>query len=129
MTEPVTRYYIMESAVVPMLDKQMTYTPLVNYKTDVHVVPLVMAAEYARLEQECEDAKCQAELFKRAAEVFREDKEAALKQAAGLREALKEVTASLEWNAHGRCRGINDDPIMPSAMAVEFARKALSAKP
>ena len=54
MTEPVKRYYIMESAVVPMLDKQMTYTPLVNYKTDVHVVPLVMAADYARLEQECE---------------------------------------------------------------------------
>lgn len=54
MTEPVKRYYIMESAVVPMLDNQMTYTPLVNYKTDVHVVPLVMAADYARLEQECE---------------------------------------------------------------------------
>lgn len=54
MTEPVKRYYIMESAVVPMLDKQMTYTPLVNYKTGVHVVPLVMAADYARLEQECE---------------------------------------------------------------------------
>ena len=54
MTEPVKRYYIMESAVVPMLDKQMTYTPLVNYKTDVHVVPLVMATDYARLEQECE---------------------------------------------------------------------------
>ena len=52
MTEPVKRYYIMESAVVPMLDKQMTYTPLVNYKTDVHVVPLVMAADHARLEQE-----------------------------------------------------------------------------
>ena len=54
MTEPVKRYYIMESAVVPMLYKQMTYTPLFNYKTDVHVVPLVMAADYARLEQECE---------------------------------------------------------------------------
>ena len=54
MTEPVKRYYIMESAVGPMLDKQMTYTPLFNYKTDVHVVPLVMAADYARLEQECE---------------------------------------------------------------------------
>jgi hypothetical protein len=54
MSEPVKRYYIMESAVVPMLDKQMTYTPLVNYKTDVHVVPLVMAADYERLEQECE---------------------------------------------------------------------------
>lgn len=54
MTEPVKRYYITESAVVPMLDNQVTYTPLVNHKTDVHVIPLVMAADYARLEQECE---------------------------------------------------------------------------
>ena len=61
MTEPVKRYYIMESSVVPMLDKQMTYTPLVNYKTDVHVVPLVMAADYARLEQECERLRNQLE--------------------------------------------------------------------
>ena len=54
MTAPVKRYYIMESAVVPMLDNQVTYTPLVNHKTDAHVIPLVMAADYARLEQECE---------------------------------------------------------------------------
>ena len=54
MTETVKRYYITESVVVPMLSKQMTYTPLVNHKTDVHVIPLVMAADYARLEQECE---------------------------------------------------------------------------
>lgn len=40
--------------------------------------------------------------------------------------ALIEVTASLEWNAHGRCRGINDGPIMPSAMAVELARAAIA---
>lgn len=43
-----------------------------------------------------------------------------------LLEALIEVTASLEWNAHGRCRGINDGPIMPSAMAVECARAAIA---
>lgn len=54
MTEPIKRYYIMESAVVPMLDNQVTYTPLVNHKTDAHVIPLVMAAEYDSLEQECE---------------------------------------------------------------------------
>jgi hypothetical protein len=42
-----------------------------------------------------------------------------------LREALTEVAASLEWNAHGICRGINDGPIMPSAMAVDFAKAAL----
>ncbi|WP_339733394.1 hypothetical protein [uncultured Pseudomonas sp.] len=64
MTEPVKRYYIMESAVVPMLDKQMTYTPLVNYKTDVHVIPLVMDADYARLEQECERLRLDAERYR-----------------------------------------------------------------
>ena len=41
-------------------------------------------------------------------------------------EALEEVTASLEWNAHGICRGINDGPIMLSSMAVEFAKEALA---
>lgn len=59
----VKRYYIMESAVGPILDKQMTYTPLVNYKTDVHVVPLVMAADYARLEQECERLRKQVNML------------------------------------------------------------------
>lgn len=43
-----------------------------------------------------------------------------------LLQALIEVTASLEWHAHGRCRGINDGPIMPSAMAVEMARSAIA---
>lgn len=43
-----------------------------------------------------------------------------------LREALIEVTASLEWNAHGICRGVTEGPIMPSAMAVAFAKAALS---
>lgn len=42
-----------------------------------------------------------------------------------LAEALKEVTASLAWNAHGECRAIHDGPIMPSSQAVEFARAAL----
>ena len=43
-----------------------------------------------------------------------------------LRESLIEVTASLEWNAHGICRGVTEGPIMPSAMAVAFAKAALS---
>ena len=43
-----------------------------------------------------------------------------------LLEALIEVTASLAWNAHGECRAIHDDPIMPSAQAVEFARAAIA---
>lgn len=64
MTEPVKRYYIMESAVVPMLDNQVTYTPLVNHKTDVHVIPLVMAAEYDSLEQECERLRLDAERYR-----------------------------------------------------------------
>ena len=43
-----------------------------------------------------------------------------------LRESLIEVTASLEWNAHGICRGVTEGPIMPSAMAVAFAKTTLS---
>ena len=43
-----------------------------------------------------------------------------------LRESLIEVTASLEWNAHGICRGVTEGPIMPSAMAVAFAKAVLS---
>lgn len=50
----VKRYYIMESAVGPMRDERLTYTPLVNYKTDVHVVPLVLASDYDALAAECE---------------------------------------------------------------------------
>lgn len=43
-----------------------------------------------------------------------------------LLEALIEVSASLAWNAHGECRGINDGPIMPSQMAIDTAKKAIA---
>lgn len=120
MTEPVKRYYIMESAVVPMLDNQMTYTPLVNYKTDVHVVPLVMADDYARLEQECERlrvklmtiasaeparhniewakamaAECNNEVYAQWREAFGE-RNSALKQVEALRELLTRCQEHLD---------------------------------
>ena len=40
---------------------------------------------------------------------------------------LREVAASLAWNAHGECRAIHDGPIMPSKMAIDAAKAALSA--
>ena len=43
-----------------------------------------------------------------------------------LREALREVTATLAWVAHGECRAIQDDPIMPSAQAQEVANTLLT---
>ena len=44
-----------------------------------------------------------------------------------LERALLEVAASLAWNAHGECRAIHDGPIMPSKMAIDVAKAALSA--
>ena len=40
---------------------------------------------------------------------------------------LREVAATLAWNAHGECRAIHDGPIMPSQMAIDAAKAALSA--
>lgn len=50
-------FYIMQSAVEPMQSELPCYTPLTNHATHVHVVPLVMASDYARLEQECDAVK------------------------------------------------------------------------
>lgn len=50
----------------------------------------------ARLEQECKDAKCQAELMQRATEVFREERDAALKQVEGLRDLLTRCQEHLD---------------------------------
>ena len=47
-------FYIMQSAVAPMQSELPCYTPLTNHRTEVHTVPLVMAADYAALEAECE---------------------------------------------------------------------------
>ena len=48
----VKLYYMMESAVKPMSDGAPCYTPLVNSKTDIHVVPLVMGSDYDALRAE-----------------------------------------------------------------------------
>ena len=47
-------FYIMQSAVAPMQSELPCYTPLTNHRTEVHTVPLVMAADYAALDAECE---------------------------------------------------------------------------
>lgn len=85
----VKRYYIMESAVGPMRDEQLTYTPLVNYKTDAHVVPLVLASDYDALAAECErlrrEAKNDAIAYKAAIErqnEIRTERDAALAELA-----------------------------------------------
>lgn len=94
MTEPVKRYYITESAVVPMLDKQMTYTPLVNYKTDVHVVPLVMAADYAALEAENENLRLSWGLLRSENNALRQQRD---KLAGLLREVKSAYTTAIHW--------------------------------
>ena len=45
-------FYIMQRAVAPMQSEMPCYTPLTNHRTEVHTVPLVMAADYAALEAE-----------------------------------------------------------------------------
>lgn len=50
-------FYIMQSAVAPMQSELPCYTPLTNHRTEVHTVPLVMAADYAALEAECANLK------------------------------------------------------------------------
>ena len=74
--------------------------------------PLMTEAQHKRIVSKLTDAAEALELLRA--------------ENAELVAALVEVTASLEWNAHGRCRGINDGPIMPSAMAVEVAQQALA---
>ena len=48
----VKRYYMMKSAVTPMADGAPCYTPLVNSKTDLHIVPLVLGSDYDALHAE-----------------------------------------------------------------------------
>lgn len=40
--------------------------------------------------------------------------------------ALKKVAQSLEWHAHGRCRGFDDDAPLPTSEAVELAERTLA---
>ena len=120
MTEPVKRYYIMESAVVPMLDKQMTYTPLVNYKTDVHVIPLVMDADYARLEQECERLSNELNNMRISWGLMQSEREAALKQVEWLRDLLA------DWSSHFTGPKLIGGPL---SSLRERTEETLSAKP
>lgn len=47
-------------------------------------------------------------------------------KAAQLAEALKKVAKSLEWYAHGRCRGFDDEAPLPTDEAVELAERTLA---
>lgn len=40
--------------------------------------------------------------------------------------ALKKVAQSLEWFAHGRCRGFDDETPLPTNEAVELAERTLA---
>lgn len=72
-----------------------------------HEILLVDAADYARLEQECKDAKCQAELMQRAAEVFRDDRAAAIKQVEELRDLLRKIAP--HFSAPRGLGGLHDE--------------------
>ena len=52
-------FYIMQSAVAPMQSELPCYTPLTNHRTEVHTVPLVMAADYDALHAEAEALRAQ----------------------------------------------------------------------
>ena len=57
----------------------------------------------------------------------REERDQQAQRIGELERALLEVAASLAWNAHGECRAIHDGPIMPSQIAIDVAKAALSA--
>lgn len=40
--------------------------------------------------------------------------------------ALKKVAQSLEWHAHGCCRGFDDDAPLPTSEAVELAKRTIA---
>lgn len=43
-----------------------------------------------------------------------------------LRDALREVAATLDWQRHGQCRGFGDAPILTSSAAIAKARALLT---
>ena len=47
-------------------------------------------------------------------------------KATQLAEALKKVAQSLEWHAHGCCRGFDDDAPLPTNEAVALAERTLA---
>lgn len=54
-----------------------------------------------------------------------EANESLITAAPDLLTALEEVSASLAWVSLGRCRAMEDPPIMPPEMAIELARAAI----
>lgn len=40
--------------------------------------------------------------------------------------ALKKVAQSLEWYAHGCCRGFDDEAPLPTSEAVELAKRTIA---
>ena len=56
---------------------------------------------------------------------YQEIRDALVAENARLREALKKVAQSLEWYAHGRCRGFDDDAPLPTNEAIELAERTL----
>ena len=55
-----------------------------------------------------------------------EETEALRAEVERLAEALKKVAQSLEWYAHGRCRGFDDEAPLPTNEAVELAERTLA---
>lgn len=55
----------------------------------------------------------------------REERDQHAQRIGELEGLLREVAASLAWNAHGECRAIHEGPIMPSQMALDAVKVAL----
>jgi len=54
------------------------------------------------------------------------DDEALRAAAPELLAALKKVAQALEWFAHGRCRGFDDEAPLPTSEAVELAKRTIA---
>ena len=96
-------FYIMQSAVAPMQSELPCYTPLTNHRTELHTVPMVMAADYAALEAENAALKHRCGMFGLELENAEERRIQAERQVAILRqhktdymEAAEETRLALE---------------------------------
>lgn len=95
-------YYIMQSAVAPMQSELPCYTPLTNHRTEVHTVPLVMAADYAAMEAERDHLKACQENAQLHITGLVAERNAALKQRDKLAWLLRHassVLGSQGWDA------------------------------
>ena len=57
---------------------------------------------------------------------YQEIHDALVAENARLREALKKVAQSLDWYAHGCCRGFDDGAPLPTNEAIELAERTLA---